>query len=45
MKKPPREYAPKRGAAFVLGLGTRVIKDKKKEQSRNACRKTGDFSL
>lgn len=42
-KKAPCAYNPKRGAAYVLGLGTKVVPDKKKEQSKNACRKAGDF--
>ncbi len=29
----------RRGASFVLGLGTKVFKDKKKESNKNACRK------
>jgi hypothetical protein len=37
-------YEVKRGAAFVLGLGTRVIPDRKKKNSKNACRRAGDFS-
>lgn len=37
-------YEVKRGAAFVLGMGTRVIPDRKKKNSKNACRKAGDFS-
>jgi hypothetical protein len=28
----------KRGAKFVLGLGTKIIKDKKKEWSKKFCR-------
>lgn len=44
MKKEIRPYAPKRGAKFVLGMGTKVVPDKKKEQSKKSCRKR-DFSF
>jgi hypothetical protein len=33
------QYKFKRGAAFVIGLGTRVVPDKKKKQSKEFCRK------
>lgn len=40
MKKLPHEYHKiKRGAKFVLGLGTKVVPDKKKELNKTSCRK------
>lgn len=38
-------YEVKRGAGFVLNLGTKVVPDLKKKNSKNACRKAGDFSF
>lgn len=29
----------KRGPGFVLGLGTKVIPDRKKRENKNSCRK------
>lgn len=43
MKKEKKNKASlKRGAAFVLDLGTRVHKDKKKEENKFNCRKKED---
>jgi len=33
-----KQYSFKRGAGFVLGLGTKVIPDKKKKQNKEFCR-------
>jgi len=39
MKKKVKLPTPtKRGASFVLGLGTKVIPDKKKQKNKYACR-------
>jgi hypothetical protein len=38
MKKEIRPYAPKRGAKFVLGMGTRNHGDEKKRRSKEGCR-------
>ena len=32
------QYKVKRGAKFVIGMGTRVVPDKKKQAKRNWCR-------
>jgi hypothetical protein len=32
-------YKVKRGANFVLGLGTKVVPDKKKAKNKKECRK------
>jgi hypothetical protein len=32
------QYKVKRGAKFVIGMGTRVISDKKKQQQKHWCR-------
>jgi len=32
------QYKVKRGAAFVLGMGTRRIEDKKKKANKEFCR-------
>lgn len=37
MKSIP-EYKVRRGAEFVLGLGTKVVPNKKKEMKRRWCR-------
>lgn len=43
MKKEKKNKASlKRGASFVLDLGTRVYKDKKKEENKFNCRKKED---
>lgn len=34
----PRPHSLRRGAAFVLGLDTRIHKDRKKEADKNRCR-------
>ena len=33
-----KEHNLRRGAAFVLGMGTKVIPDKKKKQNKEFCR-------
>jgi hypothetical protein len=38
MKNIP-QYKVRRGAKFVLGLGTKVVTDKKKKMQREWCRK------
>jgi len=41
-KEKKNKTSLKRGAAFVLDLGTRVHKDKKKEENKFNCRKKED---
>jgi hypothetical protein len=44
MKRKRNPSSVRRGAKFVLGLGTKVIPDKKKEKNRNNCRKNENDS-
>ena len=37
-----KAYNVRRGAKFVLGMGTKVVPDKKKQQNKNFCRKGQD---
>lgn len=37
--KPENPNSFKRGAAFVIGMGSKVHKDKKKDQAKKACRR------